>query len=164
VLILLAAVAANGVIGRDGDLAWRDSDDLRHVKAMTTGHVLVMGRRTFDSIGRPLPGRRTVVLTRQSGWTHEGVTVAHSVDEAVAVAEQLAAEMPRAAEDAATVFVFGGGELYAELIDRADRLEITEVHAAVDGDVLFPAIDPARWEEAAREDRDGYAWVGYRRR
>ena len=92
-LTLLAAVAANDVIGRDGDLAWRNSEDLRHVKAMTMGNVLLMGRRTFDSIGRPLPGRRTVVLTRQPDWSHDGVVVAHTVDDAVLAADRVAAEL-----------------------------------------------------------------------
>ena len=161
---LLAAVAANGVIGRDGDLAWRSSDDLRHVKAMTMGNVLLMGRRTFDSIGRPLPGRRTVVLTRQRDWEHDGVVVAHSPDAAVSAAERIAAGLDSGSDAGATVFVFGGGQLYATLMDRADALEITEIHADIDGDVLFPAIDPNLWHEVARDERDGFAWVSYRRR
>lgn len=163
-LTLLAAVAANGVIGRDGDLAWRNSQDLRHVKATTMGSVLLMGRTTFDSIGRPLPGRRTVVLTRQPDWARDGVVVAHTVDDAVAAAERVAADMTAESGSPAEVFVFGGGQLYAALIDRADALEITEVHADLDGDVVFPTIDPARWQEVAREEHDGFAWVSYRRR
>jgi dihydrofolate reductase len=163
-LVLLAAVAANDVIGRDGDLAWRNSEDLRHVKSMTMGNVLLMGRRTFDSIGRPLPGRRTVVLTRQPGWSHDGVVVAHTVEDAVLAADRVAANLGNETGGRAGVFVFGGAELYVQLIDRADAMEITEVHADVDGDVTFPRIDPDVWRETAREERDGFAWVSYRRR
>lgn len=163
-LTLLAAVAANDVIGRDGDLAWRSSEDLRHVKALTMGHVLLMGRRTFDTIGRPLPGRRTVVLTRQPEWSHDGVVVAHTVDDAVLAADRVAAELAHDTGSSASVFVFGGGELYTQLIGRADAMEITEVHRTVDGDVTFPPIDRALWLEVEREERDGFAWVSYRRR
>ena len=149
---LIAAVSANGVIGREGGLAWRHRDDLQRVKRLTLGRTLVMGRRTFDSIGRPLPGRRTIVITRQAGWAAPGVTVTHSVEEAL-----------EAAGDCPELVVFGGGELYEQLISRADRLEITHVRSEIDGDTRFPVIDPAIWREAGREARDDFDWVTYLR-
>ncbi len=150
-ITMVAAVGRNGVIGRDGDLAWRNSEDLQHAKRLTLGRTLVMGRRTFDSIGRPLPGRRTIVITRQTDWSYEGVTVTHSVDQALAAA------------GCAEVVIFGGGDLYAQLIDRADRLEITHVEAEPGGDVYFPTIDPTVWRQTHREQRDGFAWATYQR-
>ncbi len=158
-VILVASVAANGVIGRGGDLAWRNSEDLRRLKAMTMGHTLVMGRRNYESIGRPLPGRRTVVLTRQPDWSADGVTVVRSdgpdLDAALA---SMAAET---GDD--TVFVFGGAEIYAALLDRVDVLELTEIDDEIDGDVFFPAMDPDAWREVWRERRDGFCWVRYER-
>ncbi len=130
-ITLIAAVSPNGVIGRDGDLAWRHREDLQRVKRLTLGRTLVMGRRTFDSIGRPLPGRRTIVVTRQAGWAADGVTVAHSVEEALA-----------AAGDCPEIVVFGGGELYTQLMGRADRLEITHIRGEIDGDTHFPRSTP----------------------
>ena len=151
-ITLVAAVSRNGVIGREGDLAWRHREDLQRVKRLTLGRTLVMGRRTFDSIGRPLPGRRTIVITRQAGWAAPGVTVTHSVEEAL-----------EAARDSPEIVVFGGGEVYAQLIGRADRLEITHVRDEIDGDTHFPVIDPAVWREVEREERGGFDWVSYAR-
>ncbi|MGW0252619.1 dihydrofolate reductase [Nocardia goodfellowii] len=150
-LTLIASVARNGVIGRSGDLAWRDRDDLQRVRQMTLGKTLVMGRRTFDSIGRPLPGRRTIVVTRQDDWAVDGAAVVSSVREALAVAGD------------GEVICFGGGQIYAQLIGDADRLEITEIDADLDGDVSFPSIDPSCWRAAQRIQRDGYSWVTYLR-
>jgi dihydrofolate reductase len=149
---LIAAVSRNGVIGRAGELAWRHREDLQRVKRLTLGRTLLMGRRTFDSIGRPLPGRRTIVVTRQPAWAAEGVTVTHSVEEALA-----------AAGDSPEIVVFGGGELYAQLIGRADRLEITHIRSEIEGDTHFPEIDPAIWHEVGREERDAFDWVTYAR-
>lgn len=151
VMTLIAAVARNGVIGRDGDLAWRDREDLQRVKRLTMGKTLIMGRRTFESIGRPLPGRTTIVVTRRYAWSRDGVTVAGSIDEAITAA------------DDEEIVCFGGGEIYAQLIDEADRLEITEIETGLDGDVYFPPIDPDRWQETERIQRDGYSWVTYLR-
>ncbi|OJV26047.1 MAG: hypothetical protein BGO26_17535 [Actinobacteria bacterium 69-20] len=159
-MTVVAAVAANGVIGADGDLAWRNSADLRRLKALTMGHTLVMGRKNFDAIGRPLPGRRTVVLTRRADWAADGVTVVHD-----AGAELDAALAAIVADTGDTdVFVFGGGEIYAELIGRADALELTEIDAELPGDVFFPPVDWAEWTEVRREAQDGFAWVRYERR
>lgn len=148
---LIAAVTRNGVIGRDNDLVWRDRDDLQRFKRLTMGHVLVMGRKCYDSIGRPLPGRTTIVVTRQPDWSADGVTVAHSLDEALKLA------------DGKEVYVAGGGEIYTQALPLADRLELTEVDLDADGDVHFPDVDWSDWRETAREQRDGYAWVGYDR-
>ena len=147
---LIAAVARNGVVGMGNDLVWRHTDDMRRFRTLTLGRTLVMGRKTYDSIGRPLPGRTTIVVTRDRAWTADGVTVAHSIEEALAAA-------------GADVVIAGGGEIYAATIDRADVLRLTEVDADLDGDVSFPAVDPAAWQVSAREDREGFAWVDYRR-
>jgi dihydrofolate reductase len=148
---IVAAVAENGVIGRDNDLPWHLPEDLKRFKALTLGRTLLMGRRTFDSIGRPLPGRRTVVLTRDPDWRHEGVEVVHTLAEARDVIRDR------------DVVLAGGGQLYAALFDEVDRLELTEVHRNVEGDTVFPVLDPTRWRETARHDRDGYSFVSYRR-
>ncbi|MDX6262794.1 MAG: dihydrofolate reductase [Kribbellaceae bacterium] len=148
-VILIAAVGANGVIGRDNDLPWRIREDLQHFKALTLGHTLVMGRKTYDSIGRPLPGRRTVVVTRQPDWSVDGVEVAHDLDDALKLA---------ASND---LYVAGGGEIYRQAFPHADRLELTEVDQSPDGDVTFPAFDRADWRETARTQHDGFAFVTY---
>lgn len=151
-ITLIAAVAENDVIGADGDLAWRNSEDLRRFKNLTVGHPVIMGRRTFASIGRPLPGRRNIVLTRSPDWSADGVEVARSLDEALGLA---------GGQD---VFVLGGGDVYAQTIDVADRLEITHVELELPGDTRFPAIAPATWERVKVDHRDGFSWVTYRRR
>lgn len=156
----VAAVAANGVIGVDGELVWRNRADLQRLKALTMGHTLVMGRKNFDSIGRPLPGRHTVVITRQPDWAHEGVTVVHDTSSGLDAALRVITTKSGDGE----VFIFGGGEIYAQLMGRAEAMEITEIAAPLDGDVHFPPIDPDDWWEISREQQDGYAWVRYVRR
>jgi dihydrofolate reductase len=136
-IALIAAVAENGVIGAGNQLPWKLSADLKRFKSLTMGHTLIMGRKTFDSIGRPLPGRTTVVITRDRGWMREGVTVVHSLDEALTREGEL--------------FVAGGGEIYAQAIARADRLYITHVKKPFDGDAKFPAIDLIHWRAVERE-------------
>ncbi len=127
-------MAENRVIGRDGALPWRLPDDMRHFKRLTTGHAVLMGRRTFDSIGRPLPDRRNIVLSRDPAFRPAGVEVVGSLDDGLAAA---------AGDD--EVFIAGGGEIFATAIDRADRLYLTVVHADMPGDVTFPPIDPDAW-------------------
>ncbi len=146
---LVAAVAANGVIGRDGGLPWHLPEDLPRVKRLTLGHVLVMGRRTYESIGRPLPGRTTVVVTRQPDWAQPDVLVATSVEEALSIAGALDDE----------VYVMGGTEIFRAALPVADRLLITEVAGEPDGDTYFPEVDWSQWREVAREQRDGFAFV-----
>ena len=149
---IVVAVASNGVIGRDNAMPWHLPDDLRHFKQLTLGRTLLMGRRTFDAIGRPLPGRRTVVLTRDRDWAHPGVEVIHHLDEA------------RRLLRTGDVVLAGGGELYAALLDEIDVVELTEVHQHVDGDTRFPELDGDTWDEETRAEHDGYAFVRYRRR
>lgn len=146
----MAAVARNGVIGRDGDLPWHLPGDLRRFKELTMGGTLVMGRKTYDSIGRPLPGRTTVVVTRQEDWTVEGVETAGSLEEALEKAGE------------GDVFVVGGGQIYSQAMDLADALEITEVDVEPDGDVRFPPIPP-KWRIVRREPGDGFTLVRYER-
>lgn len=141
---LIVAVSQNGVIGRAGQIPWRISEDLKRFKAITLGHPMIMGRKTWDSIGKPLPGRESIVVTRQAGWAATGATRAASLQDALSYAEK------RGATD---VFVIGGGEIYREALPLADVLHVTEVHARADGDVTFPAIEKARWRETAREER-----------
>ena len=150
---LIAAVARNGVIGADNAMPWHLPADFAFFKRTTMGHPLVMGRRTFDSIGRVLPGRRTIVVTRQRDWSHPDVEVAHSLEEALALAGP-----------ADEVFVAGGAAVYAEAMPYAHRLLVTEVDAEPAGDVTFPPIDPAAWDETSREPGEGCSWVAYERR
>lgn len=157
-IALILARAKNGVIGRDGDLPWRLPADLRHFKALTQGSAMLMGRKTFESLPGVLPGRRHIVLTRDSGWHAEGAEVVHSVEAAIAAAadERLS--------------VVGGAEIYALLLPHADRIELTEVDAAPEGDTQVPAFDPAVWGETAREDhapeagRPGFSFITLMRR
>ena len=139
---LVVAAAEGGVIGRHGAMPWHLPADLAHFKRVTMGHPIVMGRKTYASIGRALPGRLNVVVTRDRAFAAPGVTVAHSLDEALA-----------ACGDAAEVMVIGGGELYREALPRAARVHLTRVHASIDGDTYFPALEPAEWHETAREER-----------
>lgn len=151
-IVMVAAVARNGIIGAKGGLPWHLPEDLRHTKRLTMGHPLVMGRATYDAIGRPLPGRTNVVLTTRPGWHPDGVTVVRSLEEAVA------------AFAPGPVMIFGGGRVYEQAMPYADRLQITHVDAEPDGDTRFPRIDPGVWVETAREDHDAFAFVTYRRR
>ena len=136
------AVAANGVIGRDGRLPWRLSTDLKRFKADTMGKAVVMGRKTFDSIGRPLPGRQNIVLTRDGAFGRDGVDVVRSLDEALRLAQVRGRCMPGEAE----ACVIGGGEIFREAMPIADWLHVTHVLAEIDGDTFLPAIDPALWQ------------------
>ena len=143
------AMAESGVIGRDGDLPWRLSSDLKRFKAATMGKPIVMGRKTWESFPkRPLPRRLNIVITRDAGYKADGATVVHSLDEAVRLAKASQSEMP----DADEVCIIGGGEIYRQALALADRLYITHVLAQIDGDTRFPDIDPKQWQEVASED------------
>ena len=146
-LVLVAAVAENGVIGRDGGMPWRLPGDLKHFKKTTLGKPVIMGRRTFESIGRkPLPGRQNIVLTRDKDFRADGVTVAATLDEALQIAEREAAKL-----SAGEIAVIGGSTLYEETLPRADRLYLTEVHASPEGDTHFPSFNRAEWKEVSRD-------------
>lgn len=153
-IVLVAAVARNGVIGNGPDIPWRIPGEQAGFKRLTTGHTLVMGRTTYESIGRPLPGRTTIVLTRDPSWSTEGVLVAHSLDEALA----------RAADLPGDVMVAGGAQVYADALPVATEQVITEVPLEPEGDVHYPAYDPAEWVETSREAGEGYERVHLRRR
>ena len=154
-LTILAAVARNGVIGVDGGLPWHLPDELALFKELTLGHVLVMGRRTYEAVGRPLPGRATIVVTRQPDWGagDEQVRRAGSVTEALEVAAGVDDE----------VFVVGGAQVYAEALPSADRLSLTFVDAEPEGDTTFPDVDWSQWRETARRPGDGWTHVTYER-
>ena len=153
-VVLVAAVAANGVIGDRGTIPWRIPGEQKHFKAVTLGHTLVMGRATYDSIGRPLPGRVTVVMTRDPAWTVDGVLVARSLAEALRTADDLPGD----------VMVAGGAQVYAEALALADEQVLTRVHLEPDGDTRYPAFDPADWEETRREGHGTHDVVWLRRR
>ena len=148
-VVLVAAVADNGVIGADGELPWHLPDDLAHFRRVTTGNVVIMGRKTFESIGRPLPRRTNIVVTRQPDWTADGTITASSLTEALDVAEEYDGD----------AMVIGGSQIYALAMPLADRQVLTEVHATPEGDVTYPPFDRAEWEETRREEHDGYAFV-----
>lgn len=153
-LSLIAALARNHTVGIANRLPWHLSDDLKYFKATTSGHPIIMGRKTFDSIGRPLPGRHNIVVTRDRNWQAAGVTVVHSIAEAVA-----------AAGEADEVFLIGGASLYAEALPLADRLYLTEIDADFDGDAFFPDWPRAQFRELRRDTRQGedfaYSFVVY---
>jgi dihydrofolate reductase len=165
-VVVIVAVAENGVIGAGGAMPWRLKSDMSRFKALTSGRPVVMGRKTFLSIGRPLLGRTNIVVTRDAGFRAAGAVVTHSVADAMAIATGDALR-----RFATEIAIIGGSEIYAQCMDRADRLEVTEVHARPEGDTRFAAIDPAVWEEVARvrnpagpEDSVDFSYVTYRRR
>ena len=150
-VVLVAAVADNGVIGSGGELPWHLPDDLAHFKRVTTGNVVIMGRKTFESIGRPLPRRTNIVVSRQPGWAAEGVLSAASLTEALELAEQHDGD----------AMVIGGAQIYALALPFADEQVLTEVHLEPEGDVLYPSFDREEWEETRRESGEGcdYVWL-----
>ena len=137
---IIVAVAEGGVIGGGGDLLWHISEDLRRFKQITSGHTVIMGRKTYDSIGRPLPKRRNIVITRNGEWSAEGCERAESLEQAVAMC---------AGEE--EVFIIGGGEIYRQSMSLADKLYLTQVNKPYEGDTYFPEIRPEEWQEVARE-------------
>jgi len=153
-VVLVAAVAENGVIGNGPDIPWRIPGEQAEFKRLTLGHTLVMGRTTYESIGRPLPGRATIVLTRDRAWRADGVLVAHDIDDALARAEGLTGD----------VMVAGGAQVYASAMPYADEQVITEVHLDPEGDVLYPGFDRSEWTETRREPGDVYDRVWWQRR
>ena len=156
-LSLIVAVDRNSGIGINNTLPWRLPEDLAFFKRVTSGHAIIMGRKTFDAIGRPLPNRRNIVVTRNPAWEHAGVETANSLDQAVEIAGE------------GEVFIIGGAQIYRDAINHADRLIVTEIDAAFACDAFFPPIDPAQWQVESREthhsDSNGwdYSFVMYRR-
>ena len=142
-VILIAAVARNGVIGNGGTIPWRVPGEQAFFKATTLGHTLVMGRATYDSIGRPLPGRTTIVLTRDPAWHADGVTAAASIEEALALAE-------------GDVYVAGGAAVYEAALPYADEQLLSEIDLEPEGDTFYPSYDPAEWQEVERVHHEGF--------
>ena len=154
-LSVLAALSENRVIGHRGRLPWRLPDEMRHVKQLSMGHCLLMGRKTFESIGRPLPGRTTIVVTRNPDFARQDVLVARDLDAALTTAEE------RGDDEA---FVFGGETIYRLALPRADRLYLTRIHAELEGDAFFPDFDEREWElvsetEHPADEHHAYAFT-----
>jgi len=149
---LVVAMAANRVIGRDNGLPWHLPADLQHFKRITMGKPILMGRRTWESIGRPLPGRTSIVITRDAGYAAPGCIVVHSVE----------AALQAAAECGDEAMVIGGAEFYAQVLPRADTLYLTRIHADFDGDTVFPELDESEWREVERSDCEPDAKNPYR--
>ena len=164
---MIVAMAENRVIGRGNQLPWHLPGDLKYFKAATLGKPIVMGRKTYESIGRPLPGRANIVVTRDAGWSADGVRVASSPETALALAAEIAQH-----DGADEVMIIGGEQLYSACLPFADRLYITHVHACVDGDAYFPVLDWTQWREDCREEHSpeegggayGYGMAVYSRR
>lgn len=150
-ICLIAALAANRVIGKNNALPWHLPADLKRFKALTMGHPVVMGRKTYESIGRPLPGRRNLVITRNRGYSAPGCEVVHSFDAAIA-----------ACRGAQEIFVIGGAELYRESLPRAHCLEFTEIRAKIEGDATFPEFSMSEWHETGREIHSDEAGIPFR--
>ena len=149
---IIAALAENRVIGVNNTLPWRLPNDLKHFRRLTTGHAIILGRKNYESIGKPLPERTNIVITRNRDFHADGCLIAHSLDEALA----LASNDPE-------IFIIGGAEIYRAALARADRLYLTRVHAAIAGDTYFPEFDETEWQEISRErhatdERHAYAY------
>jgi dihydrofolate reductase len=157
-LTIVVATDTRRGIGINNTLPWHLPEDLAHFKRTTSGHPIIMGRKTFESIGRPLPNRRNIVITRNPGWRHDGVEAVASLDAAAALAGD------------GEAFIIGGAQIYADVLDRVDRLIVTEIGKAFDCDAFFPDIDPQQWLEVAREPHHSaqngfdYAFVTYERK
>lgn len=144
-LSIIVAVSENGIIGLDNQLIWRLPDDLKRFKKLTLGHPMIMGRKTFESIGKPLPGRQSIIITRDKDFSFEGTIVVHSVQEAIEVAKKIETE---------EAFIIGGGDIYRQVQGNCDRLYITEVHTQTQGDTFFQIEKPELWQETERTHHD----------
>lgn len=158
---LLVAVSENNVIGKDNKLPWHLPADLKYFKNLTWGMPILMGRKTFDSIGKPLPGRQSIVITRNKDWGHEDVTVVHSLEEAVAAAADFGAK---------EIFVIGGAEIFAASLPQADRIYVTRIYHSFEGDVFFPELNETEWGlqserrcEADEKDRYNHSFQMFER-
>jgi len=157
---VIVAVSRNQVIGKDNQLIWKLSADLKRFKALTAGHTIIMGRKTFESIGKPLPDRTSIIITRQADYQEEGCIVVNSLDEAL-----------EKAADQEEVFIIGGGTIYKEALDKANKIYYTKVHKSFEGDTFFPVLDLKEWESVRREDclpdeknKYPYSFIDYERK
>ncbi|MFH1657751.1 MAG: dihydrofolate reductase [Pseudomonadota bacterium] len=154
-VVVIAAVAKNRVIGKDNQLIWNIPEDMAHFKALTAGHTVIMGRKTWESLPprfRPLPGRRNIVISRQTDYAAPGAELADSLENAL-----------KLASTADTVFIIGGEQIYAQAMALADRLEITEVDLEPEGDAWFPEISTVNWKKTSKTEGAGHAFVTYRK-
>lgn len=142
---LIVAAASNNAIGKDGKMPWHLPNDMKHFKNITWGMPVVMGRKTFESLGKALPGRKNIVISRQPAWNAEGVVVVKNMEDALFVAKQT---------DANEVMVIGGGEIYRAMMDKARRIYLTRVEAEPEGDTFFPSIDPAQWYLVSQKNHE----------
>lgn len=155
-IVIIAAVAKNRVIGKDNNLLWNIPEDMAHFKALTSGHTVIMGRKTWESLPprfRPLPGRRNIVISRQKDYAAPGAEVADSLENAL-----------KLASTATTIFIIGGEQIYTQAMAVADRLEITDVDLEPEGDAWFPEIAAVDWEKTAKTEGNVFAFMTYRRR
>ena len=148
-VVMVAAVADNGVIGLDGGIPWHLPEDMLHFRETTRGHTVIMGRTTYEGIGRPLPYRTNIVVTRRPDWTAQGVLVAGDLDEALALAAGIEGD----------IIIGGGTQIYELAMPHATHQVLTEVHSRPEGDTRYPEFDRSQWRETRREDRDGFSWV-----
>ncbi|WP_375703527.1 dihydrofolate reductase [Bartonella sp. AD13SXNS] len=146
-ICFIAAVAENGVIGREGAMPWHLSTDLQRFKALTLGKPIIMGRKTWDSLGRPLPGRTNIVVTRDYTFNAEGAVVAHSLSQACSLATSVASQ-----NDVKEIFIIGGGEIFQQGLPMADKIFLTEVLASIEGDSFFPVFDKEKWTIVQTQD------------
>lgn len=160
IVTVIAAIAANNALGKNNDLIWHLPADLKRFKKTTTGHHIIMGRNTYESIGKPLPNRTTIIITRNTKYKVDGCIIVHSLDEALKVAKQ-----------DETPFIIGGAQIYKQAISIVDKLDITEVHHSFEADVFFPEIDLALWKEenrtffeADKKNKYDYSFVSYIRK
>lgn len=160
-ITVIAAIAKNNALGKNNDLIWHLPADLKRFKQVTTGHYILMGRNTFESIGRPLPNRTTIIITRNKNYFKDGCLIAHSLEQAIEMAKE-----------ESQIFIIGGAQIYKETIEKniADQLDITLVHQEFEADVYFPEIDKKKWKETAREDFKAdhknnydYSFISYQR-
>ncbi|MBT4680293.1 MAG: dihydrofolate reductase [Flavobacterium sp.] len=160
-ITIIAAIGANNELGKDNDLIWYLPADLKRFKKVTTGHTIIMGRNTFESIGKPLPNRRSIIITRNTSYKKEGCEVVHSLEDAI-----------KLIKDQDNAFIIGGAQIYHEAIEKnlVDQLDITEVHQDFNADVYFPSIDKATWEEVSRvsftpdeNNRYNYSFLSYKK-
>lgn len=152
IISLIAAVANNGVIGGGNTLLWDLPADMKHFRDTTRGHTVIMGRKTFESIGKPLPNRKNIVITRDTNYIQEGIYVVGSLEEALRISSLEQGKEFEENQEEVEVFVIGGGEIYKQAIEKANKLYITEIHKDFDGDTLFPGINKGVWKETSRED------------
>jgi dihydrofolate reductase len=146
---VIAAVSENGVIGREGKLPWYIPEDLKHFKKLTSGNVVIMGRKTYESIGKPLPNRINIVITRDKNKIIDGCITVNSIEEAI-----------KKAGNDKQIFIIGGGEIYKKSLNFANKVYLTKVHQVIEGDTYFPTLNK-NWKEVRREDKEGYSFITY---